>query len=192
MMSATEMAGFVLALVMVVCSIKELHWSWPLAIASSALYFFVFKNSLLYGEAGLQVVFAALALWGWWQWLRKGEGEDAQPALVIQRLSSHGWWLVLIISALLWPSLALLLQLFTDSDVAWWDALPTALSLVGQALLGRKYIENWLVWLVVNVVSVALFVHKELWLTALLYALFTAMSVWGWRAWQRKLQLQTA
>ena len=190
MMSTTEMAGFVLALVMVVCSIKELHWSWPLAIASSVLYFFVFKNSLLYGEAGLQIVFAALALWGWWQWLRKGE--DAQPALVIQRLSFRGWSLVLIISALLWPSLALLLQHFTDSDVAWFDALPTALSLVGQVLLGRKYIENWLVWLVVNLVSVALFVHKELWLTALLYALFSAMSVWGWRAWQRKLRLQNA
>jgi nicotinamide mononucleotide transporter len=190
MMSTTEMAGFVLALVMVVCSIKELHWSWPLAIASSVLYFFVFKNSLLYGEAGLQIVFAALALWGWWQWLRKGE--DAQPALVIQRLSTRGWCLVLIISALLWPSLALLLQHFTDSDVAWFDALPTALSLVGQVLLGRKYIENWLVWLVVNLVSVALFMHKELWLTALLYALFSAMSVWGWRAWQRKLRLQNA
>lgn len=189
-MSPTEMVGFVLALVMVVCSIKELHWSWPLAIASSALYFFVFNNSLLYGEAGLQIVFAALALWGWLQWLRKGE--DAQPALVIQRLSSRGWWLLLMVSGLLWPSLALLLQRFTDSDVAWFDALPTALSLVGQVLLGRKYIENWLIWLVVNLVSVALFVHKELWLTALLYALFSAMSVWGWRAWQRKLRLQNA
>ncbi|WP_228763407.1 nicotinamide riboside transporter PnuC [Limnohabitans sp. 2KL-27] len=190
MMSTTEVAGFVLALVMVVCSIKELHWSWPLAIASSVLYFFVFKGSLLYGEAGLQILFAALALWGWWQWLRKGA--DAQPALVIQRLSSRGWWWVLIASALLWPALALLLQHFTDSDVAWWDALPTALSLVGQVLLGRKYIDNWRVWGVVNVISVALFVHKELWLTALLYVLFTAMSVWGWRAWQRKLQMQTA
>jgi len=99
---------------------------------------------------------------------------------VIQRLSARGWRLVLMASALLWPALALLLQHFTDSDVAWWDALPTALSLVGQALLGRKYIENWLVWLVVNVISVAL------------YALFTAMSVWGWRAWQRKLRHQGA
>eukprot|EP01031_Cornospumella_fuschlensis_P022089 gene22089-27049_t len=148
---------------MVVCSIRELHWSWPLAILSSLLYFFVFKDSLLYGEAGLQLVFATLALWGWWQWLRLGD--DAQPALVIQRLPTRGWWLVLITSALLWPTLALLLQHFTDSDVAWWDALPTALSLVGQALLGRKYIENWLVWLVVNVISVALFAHKGLWLT---------------------------
>ena len=190
MMSTTEIAGFALALVMVVCSIKELHWSWPLAIASSILYFFVFRDSRLYGEAGLQVVFATLALWGWWQWLRKGN--EVQPALVIQRLSARGWWRVAIAIGVLWPALALSLQHFTDSDVAWWDALPTALSLVGQALLGRKYIENWLVWGVVNVISVALFAHKELWLTCLLYSLFAAMSAWGWRAWQRKLQLQSA
>jgi nicotinamide mononucleotide transporter len=187
MMSTTEMAGFALALVMVVCNIKELHWSWPLAIASSALYFFVFKDSLLYGEAGLQLVFAALAFWGWWQWLRKTD--DAQPTLKIQRLSVRGWWLVGAGSAVLWPTLALLLQHFTDSDVAWWDALPTALSLVGQVLLGRKYIENWLVWLVVNVISVALFAHKGLWLTCVLYTLFTCLSFWGWRAWQRRLHV---
>jgi len=186
MMSATELIGFVLGLMMVLCSIRELHWSWPLAILSSLLYFFVFKDSLLYGEAGLQIVFAALALWGWWQWLRKGA--DAQPALVIQRLSARGWLRVVLVSFLLWPTLALLLQHFTDSDVAWWDALPTTLSLVGQALLGRKYIENWLVWMVVNIISVALFAHKGLWLTCVLYALFTLMSVWGWRAWQTRLK----
>jgi nicotinamide mononucleotide transporter len=186
MMSATELIGFVLGLMMVLCSIRELHWSWPLAILSSLLYFFVFKDSLLYGEAGLQIVFAVLALWGWWQWLRKGA--DAQPALVIQRLSTRGWLRVVLVSGLLWPTLALLLQHFTDSDVAWWDALPTALSLVGQALLGRKYIENWLVWMVVNIISVALFAHKGLWLTCVLYALFTLMSVWGWRVWQTRLK----
>lgn len=189
-MSLIEIAGFVLSLAMVVCSIKELHWSWPLAIISSILYFFVFKDSLLYGEAGLQIVFAALALWGWGQWLRKGN--DAQPSLVIQRLSARGWWLVVTASAVLWPALALLLQHFTDSDVAWWDALPTALSLVGQALLGRKYIENWLVWLVVNTISVGLFAYKGLWLTCVLYLLFALMSVWGWRAWHQSLHHKTA
>ncbi|MBP6276110.1 MAG: nicotinamide mononucleotide transporter [Limnohabitans sp.] len=188
MMSPMEITGFALALVMVICSIKELHWSWPLAIVSSVLYFFVFKDSLLYGEAGLQLVFAALAFWGWWQWLRKGD--DEQPALVIQRLSVRGWILVLISSAVLWPALALLLQHFTDSDVAWWDALPTTLSLVGQVLLGRKYIENWLVWLVVNAISVALFAHKDLWLTCVLYALFTGLSFWGWRTWRQSLRTQ--
>jgi nicotinamide mononucleotide transporter len=185
MMSSVEVVGFVLALAMVVCNIQKWHWGWPLAIASSVLYFFVFKDSLLYGEAGLQLVFAGLGVWGWWQWLR--QGGDGQPALVVQRLTAWGWCWVLAISAAAWPALAWVLQRFTDTDVAWWDALPTALSLVGQVLLGRKYLENWWIWLVVNLISVALFAHKALWLTSVLYALFAVMSVWGWRTWRQGL-----
>jgi nicotinamide mononucleotide transporter len=190
MMSPVEIAGFVLGLAMVVCNIRQWHWAWPLSIASSLLYFVVFKDSLLYGEAGLQLVFVGISLWGCWQWLRKTD--DAQPAITIQRLTVRGWLVVLACSTALWPSLALLLQAFTNSDVAWWDALPTALSLVGQVLLGRKYIENWLVWMVVNLISVALFAHKGLWLTCVLYALFTALSLWGWRAWRQNLPLKAA
>ena len=184
-MSWTEALGFALSLVMVLCSIRELHWSWPLAIVSSILYFFVFKDSLLYAEASLQLVFAVLALWGWRQWLRRGEGDV--PALHVQRLSRRGWWLCALALALLWPALAWGLMHYTDSDVPWWDALPTALSLIGQALLGRKLLENWLVWLVVNIISVGLFAYKGLWLTCLLYAIFVAMSVAGWREWQKRL-----
>jgi len=185
MISWTEALGFVLALAMVGCSIRELHWSWPLAILSSLLYFFVFKDSLLYSEAVLQLVFAALALWGWWQWRRLGENKE--PVCVIQRLPRRGWWLAGASLGVLWPALAWLLMHFTDSDVAWWDALPTALSLIGQALLGRKYIENWLAWIVVNVFSVGLFAYKGLWLTTALYVLFIGLSVMGWRAWQKRL-----
>ena len=83
MSSVTELAGFVLALAMVFCSIRELHWTWPLAIASSVLYFFVFRDSRLYAEAGLQLVFVAVALWGWWQWRHPAE---ASAALPIRRL----------------------------------------------------------------------------------------------------------
>ena len=184
-MSWTEVLGFALALLMVVCSIRELHWSWPLAIASSILYFFVFKDSLLYAEAGLQIVFAVLALWGWRQWLKRSD--DHTPDVRIHHMTRRGWWQSAIALALLWPLLAFGLMRYTDSDVPWWDALPTALSLIGQALLGRKLIENWLVWAVVNVISVALFAYKGLWLTCLLYALFTVMSVMGWRAWQKRL-----
>ena len=185
-MAWTEVLGFALALVMVVCSIRELHWSWPLAIASSVLYFFVFRDSLLYAEASLQIVFAVLALWGWWQWLRRGPGD--MPVLRIARMGTRGWWLCALALAVLWPALALALIRYTDSDVPWWDALPTALSLIGQALLGRKLLENWLVWLVVNIVSVGLFAHKGLWLTCVLYLIFVAMSVLGWRAWRARLQ----
>ena len=185
-MSWTEALGFVLALVMVVCSIRELHWAWPLAIASSILYFFVFRDSLLYAEASLQIVFAVLALWGWWQWLRRTDAQT--PSVRIHRMVPRDWWLSALALALLWPGIAAVLMRYTDSDVPWWDALPTALSLIGQALLGRKLIENWLVWLVVNVISVGLFAYKGLWLTCLLYLIFVAMSVMGWRAWRSRLQ----
>ncbi len=87
--------------------------------------------------------------------------------------------------ALSWPGIGLFLKNYTDTDVPWWDAFPTAGSLIGQWLLGRKYVENWAAWVVVNVVSVALFAYKGLWLTVVLYLVFIAMSFIGWRAWQR-------
>jgi nicotinamide mononucleotide transporter len=86
---------------------------------------------------------------------------------------------------LAWPATGWFLKRYTDTDVPWWDAFPTAGSVIGQWLLGRKYIENWAAWVVVNVVSVGLFAYKGLWLTTLLYTLFIAMSFMGWRAWAR-------
>lgn len=180
-----EVLAFGLALAMVGCNIREIHWGWPLAAISSALYFGLFWRSKLYGDAGLQVFFAVVALWGWLQWLR-GRREDGS-ALTVRRLSNPGRLRVIAVCALLWPATGWFLLRFTDTDVPWWDAFPTAVSVVGQFLLGRKFIENWALWMVVNAVSIGLFAWKGLWLTTLLYALFLALSVVGWRAWQRKL-----
>jgi nicotinamide mononucleotide transporter len=181
-----ELAAVVAALAMVGCNIRELHWGWPLAISSSLMYFAIFWRSKLYGDAGLQIFFAVVALWGWAQWLR-GVRPDG-TALRVARLTRRGLARTVAASALLWPATGWFLDTFTDTDVPWWDAFPTAVSLVGQFLLGRKYIENWAVWLVVNGVSVSLFAHKGLWLTVGLYAVFIVLSVVGWRAWALRLR----
>ena len=178
-----ELVAVVLALGMVALNMRVNPLAWPLAIASSLLYFLLFWDSRLYGEAGLQVFFVTVALWGWWQWLR-GTMDDGS-ALRVRALPRREAVGCLVVLALAWPALALLLDHRTDSDVPWFDAFPTAASVVGQWLLGRKYVENWLVWLVVNAVSVALFAFKGLWLTVLLYAVFAVLSVAGWRAWRR-------
>jgi nicotinamide mononucleotide transporter len=180
-----ELVAVVLSLAMVGCNIREIHWGWPLAIASSLLYFALFWRSKLYGDASLQIFFAVVAFWGWFQWLR-GRRPDGS-ALRVARLTARGQAAAIGACALLWPATGWFLHTYTDSDVPWWDAFPTAVSLVGQFLLGRKYIENWLVWIVVNVVSVGLFVHKALWLTAGLYIVFIVLSVVGWRAWRMRL-----
>ena len=178
-----ELLAFVLAVAMVVLNIRVNPLGWPLAIVSSLLYFALFWNSRLYGDAGLQIFFVVIATWGWWQWLR-GTLPDGS-ALPVRRLPTYLRWRLLAVLALAWPATGWFLKNFTDTDVPWWDAFPTAASVIGQWLLGRKYVENWLAWIVVNIVSVGLFAYKGLWLTVLLYTLFIGMSVLGWRAWQR-------
>jgi len=178
-----ELLAFVLALAMVACNLRVNPLGWPLAMASSLLYALLFADSRLYGEASLQLFFIAIAGWGWWQWVR-GRGHDGL-ALRVHTMSSIQRWRALILTLAAWPLLALLLARGTDSDVPWLDALPTVASVTGQLMLGRKLVENWPVWLAVNVFSVGLFVYKTLWLTALLYALFAVLSVVGWRAWSR-------
>jgi nicotinamide mononucleotide transporter len=182
-----EILAFVLSLLMVGFNIRVHAAAWPLAIAASLLYFLLFQDSRLYGEASLQIFFALMACWGWWQWLR-GRGDDG-AALRVRTLSRRGRLALAASLLATWPLLAAFLRQFTDTDVPWGDALPTAGSIAGQWLLGRKYVENWPVWLAVNLVSIGLFAYKALWLTVLLYALFALLSLAGWRAWS-KLALQ--
>ena len=181
-----ELVAALVALAMVLANLRINPVAWPLAIVSSLLYAKLFADSRLYGEAGLQFVFVALALWGWWQW-QKGRGGDGRP-LRVQRLGTRQRWLTAAATLAAWPLLGLLLQRVTDSDVPYLDALPTVASLTGQFLLGRKYLENWAVWVGVNLFSIALFAHKGLWLTVALYAVFAVLAVAGWRAWRAQLQ----
>ena len=178
-----ELIAFVLAVAMVVFNIRVNPLGWPLAIVSSLLYFALFWNSRLYGDSSLQLFFAAVALWGWWQWLRGTQADGS--VLQVRTLSARARWISLLALAIAWPLTGLFLKRFTDTDVPWWDAFPTAASVLGQWLLGRKYLENWLAWIVVNIVSVGLFAYKGLWLTVILYTIFIVMSVFGWRAWRR-------
>jgi nicotinamide mononucleotide transporter len=195
--TSIELLAFLLALFMVVLNMRVNPLAWPLAIISSLLYFGLFWNARLYGDASLQIFFAVMATWGWWQWVggkykihSNHNSADAMPLAVplqVRTLSarSRGWALLALLVT--WPAMGCFLKTYTDTDVPWWDAFPTTASIIGQWLLGRKYIENWLTWLVVNIVSVGLFAYKGLWLTVLLYALFSVMSVLGWRTWQRLL-----
>ena len=183
-----ELIAVLLAFAMIVCNIVELHWGWPLAAISSVLYFFLFWSQRLYGEALLQVLFIVLALWGWSMWMRGVQGAP----LHVTRMPGGQRFTLALIGTLLWLATGGVLQNFTDSDVPWWDAFPSAFSLVGQYLLAYKRLENWAIWIAVNIVAAGLFAWKGLWLTTLLYIVFIALSVVGWRTWAKHLKLEAA
>lgn len=176
-----ELISFVLALLTVLLNIRQSHWAWLFSIVSSALYALVFFDSRLYGDMGLQLVFIGVSVWGWRQWLG---GAGAGGGLAVTRLDGRGWlgagagWLAGFVL------LSWFLKARTDTDVPYADGFLTAGSLLGQLLLSRKKLENWHVWIVVDVLYVGLYLYKHLTLTAILYAVFVLMALVGLRAWR--------
>jgi nicotinamide mononucleotide transporter len=178
-----ELISFALSIVTVLLNIRRVHWAWLFAIVSSATYGIVFFNARLYGDAGLQAVFIAASVWGWYEWLR-GTGKDDKP-LVVTRVDRAGWSWSLAGWLLGFVLLSWFLHAYTDTDVPHMDGFLTAGSLLGTLLAARKKVENWHVWIAVDVLYVGLYVYKGLHLTAILYAVFVAMAVVGLRAWAR-------
>jgi len=173
-----ELLGFVLSVATVGLTILRNHWSWLFAIVSSATYGVVFFDARLYGDAGLQGVFIAASIWGWWQWLRGAQGRPL-PVTWLSRAGRAwalaGWALGFVVLSVFLKN--------TNTDVPHLDAFLTAGSLVGQLLTARKKVENWHTWIVVDVLYVGLYVYKDLRLTAILYAVFVVLAVLGLRTW---------
>ncbi len=183
--SAAEIVSVVLTVAMVVCNARQIHWAWPLAILASAMYALVFWRTGLLGQVFLQGVFIATSVWGWWLWLRGARGDGAP--LVPRRMGAMPWLATaagtLAAGAFIaWWLIWLGNRPWTDW-ASWADVVTTAISLVAQILLARKFIEVWAIWLVNNAISAVLFGSQGLLLTAVLYLMFVGLTFWGWRAW---------
>jgi len=179
----TEVLGFVSGAWGVWLTVKENVWNWPIGIANSAFFLVLFVQGRLFADSGLQIVYIVLGVLGWYWWLRGGAHKTALP---IARIGPrHAAVLAAIIVA---ATVVLTAGLVRVDDAApFWDALTTALSLGAQYLLTRKLIENWLLWISADVIYVALYAYKGLYLTSFLYAIFFAMCVAGLVQWRASL-----
>lgn len=182
--SLLEILSFSLAIAMVLLNIRQSPWAWLFSIISAGLYAVVFYDAKIYGDMALQFVFIAVSLWGLYQWLFGGRDHQG---VAVTRLSRKGWRLAVSAWLAAYVVIAIILHTFTDSDVVHTDAFLTAGSLVAQCLLGRKVLENWHMWILIDGLYIGLYLHKHLYLTALLYGLFALLAVLGLRAWKRSL-----
>lgn len=180
-------AGF--GVVSVWLSTREHIASWPTALVNTALYFVVLGRAQLYANAGLQLFYFSLSLYGWYQWKYGGE---THTGVRVSRTSPRlGLWLAALAAAGT-VALGLGLSRFTDAASPWLDAGTTAVSLVAQWMLTRKLRENWAVWIAVNVVYVGLYASQGLWPTVLLTIAFFGLAIEGWRSWGRTLATREA
>ncbi|MFC8448850.1 nicotinamide riboside transporter PnuC [Kitasatospora sp. NPDC057223] len=182
-MSWTEILGFVTGAACVWLTVRAKVWNFPVGMANNVFFLVLFAGTGLYADAGLQVVFLALAAHGWWQWLRGGE-QRLGPE--IRRASGRE---LIVLLLLLVPATALLTALLarTHGSAPFWDALTTALSLAAQWLLNAKRVETWYFWIAADLVYIPLYAAKGLYLTAVVYGLFLAMCVAGLRGWRREI-----
>ena len=179
-----ELLAAVTGAVSVWLSVRQKVWSWPLAIVNVLLYAVVFYEAKLYADMGLQVVYAVISIYGWYEWLYGGEN---RTELKVSRTPRRIVWLLVAIGALGAAALGTLLHRTTDASLPWLDSSLSSTSLVAQWMMTRKLLENWAVWIAVDVVYVGMFVYKSLYVTAVLYAVFLVLAARGWIEWKRSL-----
>jgi len=181
--SSQEAWGFVTGGWCVWLQVKENIWAWPISLVNNAVFFFLFQRERLFGDMGLQAAYFTLGAYGWYTWLFGGQ---AHTHAKVVRSSAR---LLVILSVVTVAATTLLtIYLRSINDAApLLDAFTTVLSLIAQGMLARKLIENWPAWIVVNIISIAMFVYKNLYLTALLSVVFTAMCILGYLRWSRQL-----
>jgi nicotinamide mononucleotide transporter len=179
-----ELFAAVTGAISVWLSVRQNIWSWPTAIVNVVLYTLVFWQAKLYADMGLQVVYAVLSIYGWYEWLYGGEGHTQ---LRVTRTSPRLGVLLTLIAGAGSALLGTLLHRTTDAALPFMDSALTCASLVAQWQMTKKLLENWLVWIGVDVLYVGMFIFKGLYLTAGLYAVFLALAVKGYIDWRRSL-----
>ncbi len=181
-MSIWEWLGFVSGVLGVILTIRQHILCWPLAIVSVAVYTYVFFVSGLYGDMALQLFYLGSSIYGWWLWA-KGKG---MQEFVVFKMSEK----IMLISVGLTAVLTVLFYFIlkqTNTNVAFYDAFLTAVSLVTTWLMAKKYLENWIIWVFADCAYVFLYVFKELYLTAILYLIFAVLAALGYFQWKKKI-----
>ena len=179
-MSPLEVIAALLGLANVALLWRRSIWNYPFGMAMVALYLEIFWEARLYAEAGLQVFFFAVNIYGWVLWLRNGgaEGPVAVGWMTARERRAWGGAITAISLSLGW-----LLHSFTNAVLPYVDAAIAAASIAAQFMLSYRRIENWVLWIVIDVVSVGLYINRGLMLTAGLYVLLLGLSVLGLKDW---------
>ncbi|HEY4129348.1 MAG TPA: nicotinamide riboside transporter PnuC [Gemmatimonadaceae bacterium] len=180
--SCLEFAGVVLGIIYVYLSARENLWSWPTSLLNAALFVPVFLEKGLYSDMGLQVVYFVLSLYGWYEWLYGGKGHSE---LRVSRTSIKLWGILTLIAFGGWIALGAITSRIPGSALPYGDAALVSTSLIAQYMTTKKLLENWIVWIVVDVFYVGVFIYKGLNLVAFNYAVYLGLAVLGYIEWKK-------
>jgi nicotinamide mononucleotide transporter len=181
-----EIVGVISGLLCVYLAAKNIIWNWPLAIISVCIYIFIFYNSHLFADMGLQFYFLAINIYGWYFWSNKPASQQKTPVVLITKRQIVFSSIAIIIFTFILGSVLK----YTTASYPYLDSFCTACSLVAQFFMARKVVENWLLWVFVDVIYVGIYIFKGLHLTAIMYAIYVAIALIGYLDWKKDYQHQ--
>jgi nicotinamide mononucleotide transporter len=192
MPSLLEILGFFTGIAGVYLTIKRSPFCWPISALNVMLYGVIFYDAKLYADMGLQGVFLFFSVYGWYAWTKGSDNylPDSSPLQVKQstiKELSFGILITIPIAVIL----GYMLKNQTNADFPYIDSMLASLSIFAQILQTRKILENWYLWILVDTVYILIYVSKELYLSALLYAVFLALAMQGVIEWRRVLGVST-
>lgn len=182
-----DLLALVSGIIYVVLAAKENVWCWLAGLVNVCSFFVIAYNAQMYSDVGLQIVYFFLTIYGWWAWVY-GRSQTQQTTLNITTTSLRMWTLLIPLTLAMTVLLYFLLDSFTHTDVAFWDALTTSLSLTATWMTARKKLENWIVWMIADPIYVGLLYYKGWYLSSLLFGIYTVIAVMGYFEWRRNME----
>ncbi|MEP7169775.1 MAG: nicotinamide riboside transporter PnuC [Bacteroidota bacterium] len=184
-MSPVEIIGFVFGVAGVWLTIKENLWCFPVGLINVFVSLLLFFQQKLYSDAVQQIVYIILLSYGWYKWIA---GKDYEKDLSIT-FSSQKLLSVLFLIAIVFSFTAgKVFDKYTDASLPYWDAAATALSFTAQWMIAKKKIENWLLWIIVNIMYIGIYIYKDLYLYAFLFLIYLILAIKGWMEWRKSYQ----
>jgi len=181
-----ELIGTISGLIYLYLEIKQNLWLWPLGFITSAFYVYIFFVSKFYADMGLQVYYLLISAYGMYHWLYGGR-KGVIDSLPVTRITKEQIFWLSLITVILFFAIEYTLDQYTDSPVPIGDAFTTALSITATWMLARKIIEHWGLWVIINSVSLGLYLYKGLYPTSVLFIFYTTMSFVGYYQWRMEM-----
>ena len=184
-----EWFGTITGALCVYLAAKENILNWPIAILSVITYIYIFYNAKLYGDTILQFYFLVTSIYGWYYW-SYGKSNSLKSERPVGSLVKKDWLLIIAIQIIFSIIIGVLLDRYTDTDVPFVDSFCTVMSFIAQYLMTRKKLENWLLWIFVDIIYIPLYIHKNLLATSVLYFAFLFIALQGYIDWKKTLKKQ--
>lgn len=193
-MNYLELTGTLVGLVYLWLEYKASIYLWVASIIMPAIYLVVYFQAGLYADFGINIYYLLASVYGWIAWKYRKRKQDSNGKQTesngIGHLPLRTLPALLFLFALLFGLIGWILVQWTDSTVPWWDSFTTALSIIALWMLARKYVEQWLAWILVDIVCCGLYFYKDLYFTAILYGFYTVIAIFGFWKWKRLITVE--